>query len=128
MIVAVDFDGTIVEEGSSPLKVRDGAVTALRRLASAGHRLILHTCRLTDPDAAADAEGRSYADAAEQAEGRAREAEMLTFLAETGLDRILVPWRGRGKPPADLYVDDRALQGRIGRPTGWRDLAAMLGS
>ena len=46
MLIAVDFDGTIVEHRYPSIgKERDGAIDTLRKLAREGNRLILWTVR-----------------------------------------------------------------------------------
>ena len=46
MIIAVDFDGTIVEDAYPGIgREREGATETLRRLRSEGYSLILWTCR-----------------------------------------------------------------------------------
>ncbi len=46
MIIAVDFDGTIVEHDFPEIgRLREGAVEVLQKLASEGHRTIIWTCR-----------------------------------------------------------------------------------
>ena len=46
MILAIDFDGTIVHDDYPNIgKEREGAVDTLRKLQSEGYKLILWTCR-----------------------------------------------------------------------------------
>lgn len=46
MIVAVDFDGTIVENAFPAIgNAIPGAVDTLKFIVAHGHRVILHTCR-----------------------------------------------------------------------------------
>ena len=46
MIIAVDFDGTVVEHDFPEIgKAVPGALEGLKKLQSAGHRLVLWTCR-----------------------------------------------------------------------------------
>jgi hydroxymethylpyrimidine pyrophosphatase-like HAD family hydrolase len=46
LIIAIDFDGTIVEHEFPAIgKLRDNAFEVLKRLKKQGHKLILWTCR-----------------------------------------------------------------------------------
>ena len=46
LVIAVDFDGTIVEESYPEIgKMRKGAAEYIRRLVNEGHIIIINTCR-----------------------------------------------------------------------------------
>lgn len=98
MILAVDFDGTIVEDDypfiGDPLP---GAIETLKKLRKEGYQLVLWTCRT----------GQKL-------------AEAIKFCAENGIrfDAInsnprysIVKWNGSDprKVGAALYIDDRGL-------------------
>lgn len=89
MRIALDFDGTVVENGSYPGIGEElpGAIDTLLRIQELGARIFLWTCR-----------GREQLDAAER------------YLEDRGI--ILHPpefLHGATKPVADLYIDDRGL-------------------
>lgn len=101
MILAIDFDGTIVEDRfpdiGNPIPQ---AFDTILHLQNAGHQLILWTCRENNP-------ARKYLD------------EAVLFCAERGLHFDAVnanvnesPFQelGQGRKVfADLYVDDKAM-------------------
>ncbi|HBX44463.1 MAG TPA: hypothetical protein DEG28_01020 [Porphyromonadaceae bacterium] len=98
MIIAVDFDGTIVKDRYPGIgDPRPGAIETLRKLKKEGYILVLWTCRT----------GKELAQA-------------VKFCAEAGIrfDAINENLRyrvieHRGSDPrklgADLYIDDRGL-------------------
>lgn len=98
MVIAVDFDGTIVEDRYPMIgEPRAGAIETLKKLRKEGYQLILWTCRT----------GRHLASA-------------VSWCAERGIrfDAINESLRCRivmynGSDPrkigADLYIDDRGL-------------------
>ena len=100
MVIAVDFDGTIVEHKYPYIgKEIPFAITTLKRLQDDGHRLILWSCR----------EGRLLQDAVE-------------FCRERGVDFFAInsnypdedvdseAIRSR-KLKADMFIDDRNVGG-----------------
>lgn len=99
MIIAVDFDGTIVEHRYPAIgKERPFATTTLRRLADEGHRLILWSVR----------EGKLLDEAVEWCKERG-----VTFYA---VNRDFEEEDGTGrnfsrKLKADLFIDDRNIGG-----------------
>ena len=99
MVIAVDFDGTIVEHNYPQIgKERPFAIDTLIQLARDGHKLILWTAR----------EGELLDDAVKFCRERG-----LTFYAvnSTTPDGALFQQRGSTKIVADLYIDDRNLGG-----------------
>jgi hypothetical protein len=101
MIIAVDFDGTIVEhqfpEIGQPI---DNAFEALLAFKDEGHKLILWTCR-NDEDPAN--------------KGRKVLTEAVAFCRACGLEfdavNANVPGLGFNPAPkvyADMYIDDRS--------------------
>ena len=96
MIIAVDFDGTIVEDKYPKIgKLRKNAIEVFRKLQEEGHYIILWTCR----------------------DGSELE-EAVLFLKENGFvpdkindhsDRMieLYPNSKSKKVYADIYIDDR---------------------
>lgn len=102
MILAIDFDGTIVSdcfpEIGQPLFF---AVEAIKRLKENGYKLILYTCRENTTE-------RQYL------------TEAVEFCRQLGIEFDAVnenipdnPYALLGKsrkPYADFYIDDKALQ------------------
>lgn len=94
MIVAVDFDGTIVEHDYPEIgKAAPGAIETLKRLQDAGHRLILFTMRSANTLANA-----------------------VAYLAENGIQLFAVnenpeqkSWSQSPKVYANAYIDDAAI-------------------
>ena len=101
MIIAVDFDGTIVEHKYPKIgKEKPFAIDTLRRLASEGHKIILWTSR----------EGELLEDAIRFCKQRGlsfysvnSDTPMgsLTFSDKTSSTKLV----------ADVYIDDRNLGG-----------------
>ncbi|MCC8112907.1 MAG: hypothetical protein LIP03_02730 [Bacteroidales bacterium] len=99
MVIAVDFDGTIVEHRYPEIgRERPFAIAALKRLQAEGHRLILWTAREGDllDDALAWCRERGIEFFAANANSPEEEGEPTT--------------RCR-KVVADCYIDDRNLGG-----------------
>ena len=105
MIIAIDLDGTLAQEGEwqgqhhigEPFP---GAVEFCRALVDGGHALILHTRRVAgDRDPRYD-EGLSVSARADIVE------RWLLYHAFPPMGI----WVQRGKPGADLFLDDRALR------------------
>ena len=125
MIIAVDFDGTIVEHRYPDIgKERPFAIASLRKLQSEGHRLILWTAR----------------------EGELLQ-EAIDFCAKRGLEFFAVnsnypdeevdaaAIRAR-KLHADLFIDDRNVGGlpewgaiyeMVHNRWDWREYCEYLG-
>ncbi len=89
MRIALDFDGTVVENGSYPKvgKELPGAIDTLLRIQELGAQIFLWTCR----------GGKEHAEAEEFLQKRGILLHFPRFL------------QGAAKPVADLYIDDRAL-------------------
>lgn len=94
MIIAVDFDGTVVEHEYPRIgTVKPGAKKALKALKKAGHKIVIWTCR----------------------QG-AEERMVRTFLIDNGIpfDSVNTPIPGSDlgtrKIYADLYIDDKGLR------------------
>ncbi|BAO76257.1 BT0820 family HAD-type phosphatase [Winogradskyella sp. PG-2] len=109
LIIAVDFDGTIVEDGYPGIgKTRIFAFETLKRLQQDGHRLILWTYRSGN-----------------------KLQEAVDFCKENGIDFYAVnasfpeekfdESRSR-KIHADLFIDDR----NIGGVLGWGEVYQMI--
>jgi hypothetical protein len=117
LLLGVDFDGTLVEEGVRPLRWRAGAREALLSLKAAGHQLVLHTGRATPrhelgPGPAAQLEAEEFWRVGlvprDVEDHWARFGEMQAFLVAEGCwDLFDAVWQSAGKPPCDTFIDDR---------------------
>lgn len=88
MRIALDFDGTVVENGSYPgIGEGLGAIPTLLRIQELGARIFLWTCR----------GGQELEDAQKYLLKRGIALNVPVFLP------------GSEKPLADLYIDDRGL-------------------
>jgi hypothetical protein len=145
VIIAVDFDGTVVKQNrpygdlESPLELEDGAREGLEALKRAGHVLLLFSARANlalrlDPDM--DPLVRAGVRRVDRARWErmrpvhvARYEQMLVFVAAEFPGIFDAVDDGiQGKPSADLFVDDRALrfgQGALG--LGWAGIANAWG-
>ncbi len=128
MIIALDFDSTLVDEWdrkfadtTTPLKLMGGARKALQAMKAAGHVVLVSSARANralriDPEL--------------EPLHEARYQQMVQFCA-TQLKGLVdaVDDGGQGKPVADLYIDDRAL--RFGGGVdghNWFDIARQFGA
>lgn len=145
MIIAIDFDGTIVDQDhpysdlKTPLRFVPHAREGLLALKRAGHTLVLWSARaaarlIEDPEA--DILVRSGVRKLDRKRWTASHAinvgryhQMLDFVFAELPDVFDAIDDGKGgKPEADLFVDDKAL--RVGYGTtavGWYQLAVMYG-
>ena len=94
MIIAVDFDGTLVDHRYPEIgELKPGGVKALKAFHKAGHKIIIWTCR----------------------QG-AHERDVRQFLLENRIpfDSINMPIPGYDlatrKIYADIYIDDKGLR------------------
>ena len=100
MVIAVDFDGTIVEHRYPSIgKELPFAIDTLRQLAEEGHRLILWTVR----------EGQYLDDAVEFC--RSRGLEFYAVNRDYPEEELGKNNRFSRKLKADLWIDDRNLGG-----------------
>lgn len=145
MIIAVDFDGTIVDDDrpyddvTAPLEFLPGAREGLEALRRAGHTLILYSGRanralIEDPelDPLVRAGVRSVdrdAWTKRQKTNLARLGHMLEFVQEHLPNVFAVVDDGRqGKPSADMFIDDRAWRfGSGALAANWGEIARMWG-
>ena len=113
MIIAVDFDGTIVEHRYPSIgKERDGAIDTLRKLAREGNRLILWTVR----------EGELLQEAVDFC--RSRGLEFYAVNSNVPQNDLFLPTAKAvsGKVSADIYIDDR----NIGGLPDWDTIYALV--
>lgn len=116
MIISVDFDGTIVENGRWPEigALIPGAANALHILHSRGHKIIINSCRCG-----------------------ASERLMVLFLVANHIpfdavnenlpERIAAFGGDCRKISADLYIDDKGLFCRIDWPAIVETIGRMEG-
>jgi len=106
MVIAVDFDGTIVEHefpDIGPLK--PGAVDALKAFKKAGHQIVIWTCRKGE-----------------------EERQLRSFLLEKRIpfDTVNTPVPGfdlgTRKIYADIYIDDKGFRFQ----ENWDELRKMI--
>lgn len=92
MIIAVDFDGTIVEHKYPEIGIElEGALDTLRELQRRGHKIILWTCRAGDDLAKA----RQW-------------LVKRDFIPDAINENVKLEWTPVSpKIYADLYIDDR---------------------
>lgn len=146
MLIAVDFDGTIVEEDgrpfadtTSPLKFLPGAREALLSLKRAQHTLLLWSCRsnralLQDPNLdplvrAGVRRSKMPRWEAELTVHFARLRQMERFV-EAHLAGVFAAIDDgvQGKPCADLFIDNRALRYGFGPDAvGWQGVQVLYG-
>lgn len=109
LIIAVDFDGTIVEDGYPGIgEPRLFAFETLKRLQEDGHRLILWTYR----------HGKKLDEAVDYCKANGIEfyAVNKSFPEEVSVDNV------SRKIHADLFIDDRNIGGIL----GWGEVYQML--
>ena len=102
MVIAVDFDGTIVEHRYPAIgKEKEGAIDTLKRLAKEGNKLILWTVR----------EGALLDEAV--AFCRSRGLEFYAVNSNLPQNELFLSSAKSvsGKVLADVYIDDRNLGG-----------------
>lgn len=96
MIIAVDFDGTIVEHKYPKIgKLRENAIEVLKKLQKEGHYIILWTCRT----------GKEL----DEAVSFLKENRFTPNKINNHSDRMieLYPDSNPRKVCADVYIDDR---------------------
>ncbi len=101
MIIAVDFDGTIVEHRYPAIgPEKEGAIDTLKLLSREGNKLILFTVR----------DGELLDQAVEFC--RRRGLEFFAVNSNTPQNELLPGMKpAGGKVSADVYIDDRNLGG-----------------
>lgn len=101
MIIAVDFDGTIVEHKYPAIgKEKPFAIDTLKRLAAEGHRLILWTSR--DGNLLEEAEQFCHKRGLDFYALNSNQPKGALFQGRSGMSQKVV---------ADIYIDDKNLGG-----------------
>lgn len=121
MIIAVDFDGTIVEHKYPEIgNERPFATYTLRKLIEEKHRLILWTVR----------QGRELEEAVDWCKERGVEFYAIN---KNYPEEVVEPHGGYSKINAELFIDDRNLGGipdwgiiyqMINEGKNWKDIYA----
>ena len=143
MIIAVDFDGTVVRQDNrdykdveTPLELVEYAEYGLKALKRAGHTLVLWSARAS-PALVNDwrfhpvwvrYEKEPPWWAASREVNQARYNQMVEFVRER-LPGIFdaIDAGTAGKMPADLYIDDKARAFAPGQGAGWLRLVHEFG-
>ncbi len=106
MVIAIDFDGTIVEHQFPKIgPLKPGAVKAIKAFKKAGHKIAIWTCR----------QGQT-------------EQDVRLFLIQNDIpfDTINMPVPGSDlatrKIYADLYIDDKGLR----YEENWDDIRRLV--
>jgi len=113
-ILAVDFDGTICEDAFPEIGApREAVIAAMRDLHHRGWKIIIHTCRANQgPVAEGDSAKNRFARLREMLDWLRRHAvpfDKVWGLKLCGPALIEDAPNEIGKPAADVYWDDRAL-------------------
>lgn len=144
MVIAIDFDGVVVDaqashDLSSPLTLKAGAREGLESLRRAGHVLLLYSARANlaqreDPQLdplvrAGKRRVRSQTAGEQRVAAEARYRAMLDFIGRElpGVFDAVDDGR-QGKPIVDIFIDDHAVRlgpGVLG--VGWRGITEMYG-
>lgn len=145
MLIAVDFDGTIVrddrpyDDTTTPLAFLPGAKDGLLSLKRAGHTLMLWSARTNrsllftpehDPLVRAGVRRVNIARwESERDKHWQRYFQMLAFVERELPGVFAVVDDGlQGKPLADLFIDDKALRYGFGADAvGWPSVALLYG-
>jgi len=140
MIIAVDFDGTLVQNTSGGnLLIMPGARAGLASLRAAGHVLLVYSARANraqredpqlDPLVRVGVRKPASGDLqASQAHAQARYLEMVEFVAREFPGVFAAVDDGaQGKPLVDLFIDDLAIRfGHGATALGWRAIASIWG-
>jgi hypothetical protein len=140
MRIAIDFDGTLVDDTrpyndvSSPLKLLPGARKALESFKRAGHTIVVNSARANrslredwtlNPLWREKIEPFNYDRwMANRELNEARYQQMREFCSDqlTGLVDVVDDGM-QGKVSADVFIDDRAQNMRL----GWTKLAELYG-
>lgn len=138
MIIAIDFDHTLVEDApydaSTTLKLKPRAREAVTALKRAGHILVLWSGRTNrslmylaefNPLVRNGVVGDANTDETRELHA-ARYRQMLEFI-ELELPGVFdaIDDGRQGKVEADMYIDDRALS--FGPGASWRDIELLYG-
>lgn len=109
LIIAVDFDGTIVEDAYPKIgKTRIFAFETLKRLQQDGHRLILWTYR--------------NGDKLDEAVAFCRDNGVEFYAINASFPEEKLDHERSRKIHADLFIDDR----NIGGVLGWGEIYQMI--
>lgn len=139
MIIAVDFDGTVVKETAwnylGPLVLEQNALPALYALRNAGHSLLLYSARANQAlqaqpslDPLHRAGVITFPRTLQTAALAGMRFKAMVEFVETELPGIFdaIDDGRQGKPNADLFIDNRAVNfGPYGMD--WQEIAGCWG-
>jgi len=141
MIIAIDFDGTLVEQDrpyddlTTPPELRPGALDALKSMKAAGHIHLLWSARTNrallysprwDPlysSGIVAIDQRHWKSALDLHWARFRQMTEFVERELPGLIDEIDPGL-QGKPCVDLFIDDRTPSG----PIDWDEIRARYGA
>lgn len=116
MIIAVDFDGTCVTHNFPYVGEDIGAVPVLKKLASAGHKLILFTMRSHKRKGIANPDSLGWKNSDEISLETDVLQDAIDWFFQNGIplwgineNPIQKNWTASPKPYAQIYIDDVAL-------------------
>lgn len=145
MVIAVDFDGTIVSQNrdyadvKTPLEFMPYAKEGLQALKRAGHTIIVYSARanralLVDPELDPLVRAKKKIVNKERWEASrglhwARYHQMVDFVKENLSEEVDAIDDGQqGKPQAAVFIDDRAIRfGATLGGQGWKSIASKYG-
>ena len=111
MIIAIDFDGTIVEDAFPGIgRIKPGAVEAIKQFRQDGHFLILWTCR----------RGKRLAEAAQFLGENGLHFDAYNESCPSNVDKY--SGEDTRKVFADMYIDDRGF----GELPDWEEIARRV--
>ncbi len=146
MVIAVDFDGTIVSQDrpyadvKSSLEFMPYAKEGLQALKRAGHMILVYSARanralLVDPELDPLVRAKKKSVNKERWEASrglhwARYHQMVEFIKENLSEEVDAIDDGQqGKPQAAVFIDDRALRfGSTLGGHGWKSIAEKYGN
>lgn len=113
MIIALDFDGTVVAHDFPNVGIEIGATPVLKRLVEKGHDIILWSMRsnVTDPESYSDEIHTQSGDFLSEAINWFKERDIPLYGINQNPDQMT--WTASPKVYAHLYIDDKSL----GTPT-----------
>jgi len=104
--LAIDFDGTLCDFAFPGIgKVKQGAKEAIDKFRELGYKIIIYSCRTCHWHY--DIFGGSPDQPVME---RDRVKEMISWLAENGIEYDEVDDGSRGKPSANAYIDDKGIR------------------
>jgi hypothetical protein len=105
-MIAVDFDGTLCDAAYPGIgQIKRGAKEALTTFRTLGYKILIYSCRTCHWYY--DVFGGSPLEPTLQ---REKVRDMIAFLELHDIPYDEIDDGSRGKPPADFYIDDKAIR------------------